>query len=85
VTKGLATLIGENTYIPITFVAISLSTLIGGIFWLTMMYSLGQANQVAIQELKIAREADRQAYTTFVQSIDHRLSRIEGKLGVNGE
>lgn len=83
--KNLNTLLGENTYIPVTFVAVSLSTIAGGIIWLTMMYSLGQANQVSVQELKAAREADRQAYMQFAQSIDHRLSRIEGKLGVNGD
>lgn len=69
--------ISEDTLIPLSFIVV----LSGGVFWITSMYSEVKANTQSIQELKETNEA----YIRTVQSIDSRLSRIEGKLGVNGE
>ena len=69
--------LSEDTLIPVSFMVV----LAGGIFWLSSMYSEVKANTTSVDELKKTNEA----YMKTVQSIDTRLSRIEGKLGVNGE
>ncbi len=57
--------ITENTLVPLSLVI----TLAGGIFWLTVIYSKTEAN---------AALGDRMS--TALESIDQRLSRIEGRL-----
>jgi type II secretory pathway pseudopilin PulG len=51
--------------------------LIGGVLWLGSINAQGQANSRAIEELKERQEA----YLHTLQSIDSRLSHIEGSLG----
>lgn len=66
--------ITERTMLPLSLI-ISLG---GGIAWFTSLYSLSESNSERIAELTKKQEY----YLQFIQTIDRRLSRIEGKLGV---
>lgn len=59
------TKITHNTLIPLSLVL----TLVGGVFWLSSMYTTVSAAQ---QDFAEARR--------YLQQIDQRLSRIEGAL-----
>lgn len=65
--------ITENTLIPLSLLAV----IAGGIFWFSTLYAEVRASSTDIQDLK---NTMRQ-----LQSIDQRLSRIEGKLGLRGD
>lgn len=67
--------ITEKTLIPLSLVI----TLSGGIYWFTATYFQSVANAKDIAELK----SDNRGVTEIMRSVDTRLSRIEGKLGVN--
>jgi len=69
--------ITESTLIPLSLLAV----LAGGIFWLSTLYAEVRTNSAAVAEMKMT-QAD--GYKSL-QSIDQRLSRIEGKLGLRGE
>lgn len=60
--------ITSDTLVPVSVLAV----LAGGVFWLSAMYSQVQANSKSLE-----------TYNATVGNIDKRLSRIEGKLGVN--
>lgn len=60
--------ITEDTVLPITLVLV----LLGGVFWLSEMHSNALAAKTGVYELSAA-----------LSKINERLSRIEGKLGVN--
>ncbi len=64
--------ITEKTVIPLGVFVI----LVGGIVWLTSIYAESHQNAVAISELKLKQDE----YNRTVQSIDSRLSHIEGVL-----
>ncbi len=59
----------EKTLVPVSLVIV----LLGGMAWLTNVYSVAS---------EAAKNAD--AALKAAQSIDRRLSRIEGKLGIEG-
>lgn len=64
--------ITEKTLIPLSLVM----TLIGGVFWLTSIYFEAKAANSSITEIKQKQDS----YTETLNSIDKRLSRIEGFL-----
>ena len=68
-------LINENTVLPLSLII----TLMGGIFWLTIIYAQGKQNTADIAEVKGAQSQ----YNHIMQSIDHRLSEIEGQMKSN--
>lgn len=59
------TKITQNTLIPLSLVI----TLLGGVFWLSSMYTTVVAAQQDFSEAK-----------RYLQQIDQRLSRIEGAM-----
>lgn len=64
----------ENTAISLGLAAI----LAGGIIWLSSMYFETKANGEDIKEIKMGLPK----YTENLEKIDIRLSRIEGRLGI---
>ncbi len=66
--------ITEGTVIPLSLVLV----LIGGIFWLSTVYSTANTT---MEEVKLLRQKQDDYYDT-IEKIDVRLSRIEGKLGI---
>ncbi len=67
--------ITETTLLPISLVIV----VIGGIVWLTSLYAKTDESFKAIARL----ESSQDAYYRNLQEISTRLSRIEGKLGIN--
>lgn len=70
------TKITESTLIPISFVV----SLVGGVFWLTTIYSQSNANAVEITEIKSKQEVLVQTLNEKQTLMLDRLSRIEGRL-----
>lgn len=68
-------LINENTGLSIGLVI----ALIGGLFWLTNLWAKADTTAQAV----IRIEANQQKYTDHLMMINQRLSKIEGRLGVN--
>jgi hypothetical protein len=66
--------ITEKTLIPISLVVV----IIGGVAWFTSLYSKAASLETSLDDVKRTQES----YIQYMQRIDHRLSRIEGKLGV---
>lgn len=80
--------ITEKTLIPIA----SLWVLLGGVFTLALVYAslkieIQEARSDAASALLIVGETKQiqKDYTDSVQSIDRRLSRMEGHMGLKGE
>lgn len=80
--------ITEKTLIPIA----SLWVLLGGVFTLALVYAslkidIQEAKSDAASALTMVSETKeiQKEYTTSVQSIDRRLSRMEGHMGLKGE
>lgn len=69
--------IDEKTLIPLGLVI----SIIGAILWLSSIYF---ETKSAADEIKSLKEENRELYRVF-NTIDKRLSRIEGKLGIHGE
>ena len=67
--------ITEETLIPLGLVI----AMIGGIFWLSSIYFETKTSANDIKDLK----AQQELYNQTLSNIDHRLSRIEGKLGIS--
>jgi hypothetical protein len=68
--------ITENTLLPISLVI----TLVGGVFWLTTIYSQSNANAVEIKEMKTKQELIIQELSEKQTLMLDRLARIEGRL-----
>ena len=69
------TKITEKTYVSLGLVIV----IIGGIGWLTSIYWKTESN--ASELIKYSEKYEK--LEIVLQSMDRRLSRIEGKLGVN--
>lgn len=73
------TKISEKSYVSIGVVVI----IIGGVMWLTTLFSKVNAQSEAmaaqVDEIKQLKETQRD-YNKTVESIDRRLSRIEGRM-----
>lgn len=67
--------VSEKTLLPLSLVI----GIMGGSSWLTTIYVQNKAHAGMIEEIKVRQDA----YTQTLQKIDARLSRIEGKLGLN--
>jgi hypothetical protein len=65
----------EETLLPFGVVII----LFGGISWLTSLYNETKANAMGIQDLKL----DQRSYGDKLDRIIQKLSKIEGKLGLD--
>ena len=61
--------VSENTLIPISLVL----TIIGGVFWLTSMYSKVEAHEATLLHIHDAQQK-------FQEEVIDRLARIETKL-----
>lgn len=70
------TKITESTFIPISFVM----SLVGGVFWMTMIYSQSNATAADQKEMKADHAAFAQAMAEKQDLMLDRLSRIEGRL-----
>lgn len=70
----MAVKISENTTITLGIFVI----FAGGLMWLSTMYSEVRANTETVKQI----QAEQREYIAFVQSIDARLSRIEGFLEI---
>ena len=68
--------ISEKTLIPLSL----LSAIVGGVIWLTTIFDQGRANAQVISEIKDGIEELNEKIYIQLQSINTRLSRIEGKL-----
>lgn len=69
--------ITEKTLLPVSLVIV----LIGGVVWLTTLKS--DADQLK-QQIQLLQSKQDQ-YLEEIQSVNTRLSRIEGKLGIYPE
>lgn len=67
-------MINEKTLIPISLAI----TLMGGVVWVTNIYSKTIENSERISRL----EVEQDTFMGLLRSVDQRLSRIEGKLGI---
>lgn len=67
--------ITEGTLIPISFVCV----LAGGIVWLTALASDTKMTKQQVEEINQKQDS----YMSEIRKVDERLSRIEGKLGIN--
>lgn len=67
--------ISEGTLVPLSLVL----TIAGGAFWISSVYSMAATNSKEIQMLRDKQDQ----YYEEIQKVDERLSRIEGKLGIN--
>lgn len=81
--RRMTEILGTETLVPVSI----LSFVVGGVFWLSMMYSdINHANaQIkALKEDLTAVQKDRQAQNTLIWenqiSITQRLGIIEGKI-----
>jgi hypothetical protein len=72
--------IGEQTVIPLWSVLMALPVMVGGVFWLTTVYSDGQANAQNIG--KVERKVDKQ--NDLLLEINDRLIRVEQILRSKG-
>ena len=66
--------ITESTAIPISLVVL----IIGGIVWLTSI----KADTLSLKEEQSHLQQKQEEYNHTLQSIDERLSKIEGKMGL---
>lgn len=71
-------MITEKTPVTLGLVGGSAVVLVGAILWLTTVFAQVRHNGSEISELK----DDVKTYLNTVQTIDRRLSRIEGKLDI---
>lgn len=69
----------ESTLIPISLVV----TLLGGVFWLSAMWSQVQAASEDIAEVTQKQEVLSDKLIEQNQQIIERLARIEARLGIN--
>ena len=70
--------ITELTLLPISLVIV----IIGGVVWLTQIYALANSNKTSVVEIKDRQESVYNRLDSNLNSIDRRLSRIEGKLNI---
>ncbi len=68
--------ITEKTLVPISLVVV----LIGGIIWLTQIYTTANANSDNIRDIKRMEFRYRKMLFDRLNSIDRRLAVIEGSL-----
>lgn len=67
--------ITETTLFPLSLVIL----IAGGVFWLSSVYSTASTTK---DEVTLLRQKQDEYYDA-IQKVDERLSRIEGKLGIN--
>ena len=68
--------ITENTLLPLSLVSI----LIGGIFWLSTMYSKVEAHEDNLNKIQNQQTAFIASDNNFKEEVIDRLARIETKL-----
>lgn len=80
------TKISESTVLPVSLVIV----LAGFIYWISGIYSMGQANAASIVEINESRQNSRKEYLDTVKSLDTtlkdmntRLSHIEGAMKID--
>lgn len=73
--RGEMQAITENTVLPLSLVGV----LFGGIVWLTQIHYTAEA---AVENTNKNRR-NVETIQIYMQSIDRRLSRIEGKLNIS--
>lgn len=66
--------LGKDTLVPVGAVLTIIIVLIGGILWLTEIRSIAAQNQDEISDIKDSLRV--------INSVDQRLSRMEGKLEI---
>lgn len=66
----------ENTFVPLSFILV----IVGGVFWLTMLYAESSANAKGLENLQVKYQDLEKAIASQNAVVLDRLGKIEGRL-----